>query len=121
MAIEHSSVAGGVYELVKLIEFDVNIAGDIFSLRIELQRSASNPKWFRAHLWREEMYRIQPTFPQDARGPVHEPSDEGILIDWSHYLDDDYRDFEASSPDKALRLILDSVRRALVRLTGREV
>jgi hypothetical protein len=121
MAIDHSSISSDVYELVRLVEFDVNIAGDVFGLRVELLHSLSDRNWFRAHFWRQEMYRIQPTFPQDASGPVHDPSDERLLIDWSHYLDNDYRDFEAASPDKALQLILDGVRQALVRLTGREI
>jgi hypothetical protein len=119
----HSSITSHMYEVIKVVEFDVDLDFDSFSLRIELLRSATTPDWFRVHVWRTELYRLQATFPQDKPSgqPLHEPSDENILVDWSHYLAHDYKQFQASNSEAALELVFDDIRRFLVRVTGKEV
>ncbi len=119
----HSSITSHMYEIIKVVEFDVDLDFDSFSLRIELLRSATIPDWFRVHVWRTELYRLQSAFPQDKQSgqPMHEPSDENILIDWSHHLAQNYEHFQASNPEKALELVLDDIRRFLVRVTGKDV
>jgi hypothetical protein len=119
----HSSITSHMHEVIKVVEFDVDLDFDSFSLRIELLQSAIAPDWFRVHVWRTEFYRLQATFPQDKQSgqPLHEPSDENILVDWSHYLAQDYKHFQASNPEAALELVLDDIRRFLVRITGKDV
>ena len=45
----HSSITSHIYVVIKVVEFDVDLDFDSFSLRIELLRSATAPDWFRAH------------------------------------------------------------------------
>ena len=115
MNISHPLVKSEIYELIKTIEFDVAIGEEGFSLRIELFRASSSPNEFRAHIWRREFFRIQSTFPQDAKThePVDPPSDEMIFVDDSHQLQGRYDHFHAESESAAIQLILEDVRRRL--------
>jgi hypothetical protein len=63
-------------------------------------------------MWRTEFFRIQSTFPQagSTGEPEHHPSDEVILVDWSHNLAGQYSDFEAENPDAALNAVLEDFR-----------
>lgn len=119
----HSSITSHMYEVIKVVEFDMDLDFDSFSLRIELLQSATAPDWFRVHVWRTELYRLQSTFPQDKQSgqPLHEPSDENILVDWSSCLSQDYKHFQANNPEAALELVLDDIQRFLVRVTGKDV
>jgi hypothetical protein len=107
-----------VFKLAEVREFDVVIGGDWFAMRLELFQSESSAHVFRARLWRTEMYRIQPTFPQDTRtgAPAHLPSDELILVDQSYYLGRSYADFEAKSKATALQLVMEDYQAFLARL-----
>jgi hypothetical protein len=71
--------------LVQIVEFDVVLGDDSFALRVELFQDKTRRRTFRANIWRNELYRIQSTFPQkpSTGQPEHQPSDEVILIDWS--------------------------------------
>ncbi len=107
-----------IYQLVKVVEFDVEMGDDQFAVRVELLESNAKGRHFRARIWRTEMYRIQSTFPQDEsmHRPAHLPSDETILVDHSMYLGRSYSDFEAESQDAALRSIMDDYQTFLGRV-----
>ncbi len=118
---KHPVALGKVtYELFKVVEFDVEIGDDQFTVRVELLQSNSDVRHFRARLWRTEMYRLQSTFPQDpsTNEPAHAPSDEIIWVDHSHYLGKSYSDFEADSQEAALRLIMEDYQTFLRRVAG---
>jgi len=78
---------------------------------------------FRANIWRDESFRIQSTFPQNPSTgrPAHDPSDEGVLIDWSTNLPANYSTFEAASPTAALNLVIKAIQSTLDRATGGKV
>jgi hypothetical protein len=118
--INHPNVIRQVYELEKIIEFDIELSDVRNTLRIELFRNLSEPRHFRAHIWGSEFFRIQSSFPRDrvTDQPAHEPSDEIVLVDYSHYLSGDYRDFEAESLESAAAMILDDCRRFLNHISG---
>jgi hypothetical protein len=120
LLIKHSTIKSSIYELIKTIEFDVEIGDDGFSLRLELFQSLEDSKTFRVHLWRTEFYRIQSTFPQESGTPKHEPSDELIWIDWSTQLQEDYNNFQAENAENAVQLVLDEIRKRLVHTTASE-
>ncbi len=111
-----------VYELVKVVESDVEIGDDRFPLRVELFQNTNDAHRFRARIWRTEMYRIQSTFPQDelTHEPVDRPSDETILVDHSLYLGRSYSEFEAESQEAALQLILKDYRMFLAHVAGKD-
>lgn len=110
MAFRHT------YELVKVLEIDVDIGNEQFSLRLELLQCTLESNCFRAHISRPEFCRIQSTFPQNQEGqPVHQPSDEVIFVNWSYYLSRDYTRFEALSPDDAIQLVLNDIEQVLIK------
>lgn len=116
--------AGQIFTLVNTVEFEIvwphGPDGDLdeFITRIELFQAKTNPKTFRAHIWRTESYRIQSTFPQDPSTgqPKDKPSDEEILVEWSANLLGDYRLFEAESAESAMDLVAKDVRGLVDRM-----
>ena len=112
--ITHPNITSPVYELVKVLEFNIDLQGiEIFPLRLEIFRSLEDNCRFRAHIWRTEFFRIQSTFPQEDGKPSHQTSDEEILVDFSHYLTVDYDDFRANSIEEAIELIIEDLKRFL--------
>lgn len=104
------------YELVKVLEVDVDIDNEQFPLRLKLLQCTSDSNYFRAYISRPEFYRIQSTFPQNQEGqPVHQPSDEVIFVDWSYYLSRDYTRFEALSLDDAIQSVLNDIEQVLIK------
>jgi hypothetical protein len=120
MLIKHPGIISPIYDLIKTIEFEIEIGDDQFSMRIELFRCVSEPNRFRARLGRFERFRIQSTFPQEpiTHQPAHSPSDEEILIDSRIWLTGNYDDFKANTPESAIQLILDDFKGFLVRTLG---
>lgn len=111
---------GSVFTLIKTVVFDVEIGDDSFALRVELFQDESDSGRFRVKMWRTEFFRIQSTFPQSASTgkPQDDPSDEFILVDWSHNLSRDYSDFRADNVDAALRVVLEDYQRWLRHTLG---
>ena len=117
ITIQHPSITSPLFELAKIIEFDVEVGGDHFSLRLELFQDISDAQRFRARIWRLELYRIQSTFPQNETDgqPSDHPSDESIFVDTGSWLSRRYEDFQAETPDRAIQIILNDLRNFLVR------
>jgi hypothetical protein len=120
ITIQHPSITSPLFELAKTVEFNLEVAEDHFSLRIELFQDISNAQRFRARIWRLEMYRIQSTFPQNETDgqPTDQPSDESIFVDTGAWLSQRYEDFRAETPDRAIQIILNDLRDFLVRTSG---
>jgi hypothetical protein len=92
---------------------------DIFSLRIELFRSLSDKNRFRYKAWRNEFFRVQSTFPQDAAGKaVHPPSDEMILSALSLPKFEVSREFHADDPKHAISTVIEDLGKALEHITS---
>lgn len=51
--------------------------GEHLHFRLEVLRDGEG---FVGRVWRTEFFRLQPTFPQNAGAPAHEPSDEQVLV-----------------------------------------
>src|SRR5262245_8392408 len=120
ITIQHPSITSPLFELVKTVEFNLGIAEDHLSLRLELFQDISDAQRFRARIWRLEMYRIQSTFPQNETDgqPADQPSDEYIFVDTSAWLSQRYEDFRAERPDNAIQFILNDLRDFLIRASG---
>jgi hypothetical protein len=120
ITIQHPSITSPLFELAKTVEFNLEVAEDHFSLRVELFQDISNAQRFRARIWRLEVYRIQSTFPQNETDgqPADQPSDESIFVDTSAWLSQCYEDFRAETPDRAIQIILNDLRDFLVRTSG---
>lgn len=73
-----------LFEVVKT--FDVrpiqfSLSGDSVEFRIEILRQCSSGGLYTARVWRKELYRIQPSFPQARGRPQHHASDEMIMVE----------------------------------------
>lgn len=117
----HPCVMGSTFELIRAVEFDIQLGDEGFSLRVELFRRTKKRRSFRARIWQTERFRIQSTFPSDPRTgqPAHEPSDELILVNWETNLPRDYAEFRANSADEAFQVVLDAITKFLDHVTGR--
>ncbi len=120
ITIQYPGLISPLFELVKTIEFDMEFAEGRFSLKLELFQDVSDTRRFRARIWRLEMYRIQPTFPQKEADsqPADDPSDETIFVDTTLWLAKNYEDFRAETPDSALQMILNDLQAFLARASG---
>lgn len=83
---------------------------DPINLRADLFRD-DGASIYRARLWEIEPYRIQSTFPQEAGTPLHEPSDEFLLVERAHLLFDDVSEFSAATDEEAVEIVLQSIQR----------
>ncbi len=117
--ISHPNIISSVYELLKVLEFDLDLGDDRFPLRLEIFRSLDDSCLFRARIWRTEFFRIQSSFPQEDGKPSHDPSDELILLDFSDYLAENYDDFRANSIEAAIDLIFEDLKHFLDKTSDR--
>ncbi|HEX2679733.1 MAG TPA: hypothetical protein VHQ03_00405 [Candidatus Dormibacteraeota bacterium] len=121
--LSRSRDVGILYELVKTVQLNVSLGDDSFALKVELFQEAADNHRFHADIWRNELFRIQSTFPQDPSSgrPLHNPSDEMILIDWSTNLVGDYSVFNAESAAAALDTVVQDIQNALDKATDGKV
>ena len=98
-----------LYDLVRSVQFKVQLGDTADDLRLEILRSRKKPFKYRAALWRLEFFRIQSTFPQDNGVPSHEPSDEFIWVDSTTILRKYDSPFSARSIAAAEKLVLAEV------------
>lgn len=123
MELIHRAITSPLFELIGTYELDISLTnpddGDQFSLRIELFRALTDPKLFRCKVWRNELFRIQSTFPQDTTGkPKHEPSDEMVLVSFSQAHFGSRETFRAASPKEALNQVIKGLGQLLEHITS---
>ncbi len=122
MKLTHPNITSSLFELVKTYEVDLALGNDTFSARIELFRSLSDPRLFRYRSWRDEPFKIRPSFPEDrVVKSEHGPSNEVILIELMlpRFGSDD--NFYADDSSDALSKILTDLNMSLVHMTGIEL
>jgi hypothetical protein len=111
--------ADSLYVLLKTAETDVAMGDDRFAVRVELFQNFHDTHQYRALVWRTELYRMQSSFPRDdANRPMHRPSDEQVLVDWSFYLEHRFNNFRAETSEDALQAVLADVRAAMHKARG---
>jgi len=122
LTIAHNSVTSPIFELVKVIEFDVQIGDDGYGIRVELLQEVLDGNRFRARLWRNEFFRIQSTFQhlENTGESTDRPSDEAIFVESDDWLSGKYVDFWAETPESALQTVLNDFRNFLVHTMGTE-
>ena len=98
-----------LYDLVDVTECVLTLPDDSFRVRVELFRSRVRPSLYRAGLWREELYRLQPTLPLKRGRPAHRGSDESLWVDWTAILRRCYDPFVSRSRKRAQEVVLRDV------------
>jgi hypothetical protein len=106
MQIVRSAITSPIYELSKVVEFDLHLGDESWPIRIEILRNTEVQGRFRCHIWQAEHFRIQSTFPSGEGGPLHYPSDELVWVRFSGPKLGDYDDFTAKDGDTALAIVI---------------
>lgn len=118
MKVKHSAVKSPIYEMLKVLELDLQLGDESWPIRFELFRNTEIKGRFRCRIWQAEYFRIQSTFPSSARGkPKHPSSDELILIKFDGPKLGDYDDFTAPNADAAMAVVLRDFERFLEHTT----
>src|SRR4051794_35762590 len=83
MKISHSTVKSAVFELVKVVELDIEL-GDrsehSWTTRIELFQDTEQLDRYRCRVWESEMFRLTPSFPRDEKNEPAHITDGTILV-----------------------------------------
>ncbi len=115
MKIIHSSIKSPVYELLKVLEVDLQLNDEFRSARFELFRNTENDGQFRCRILQAEPFRIQSVFAQTGNGSPQ--SGELIWVEFKGFQQP-YQNFEATDSEAALELVLADFRRFLEHTTG---
>jgi hypothetical protein len=107
-----------VFRVVRTSEFGLTLIEESLWARLEISQSTIKPSRYRARLYRQELFRIQSTFPQRDGEPADEPSDESIWVDWSEILRTFTSPFTSRSAMTAERAVLAEVRQWLSHSLG---
>jgi len=117
--IEHPSVKTNLLKLVGTYELDLDLGPDLcFPLRFELFRDTERRGWYRMHVWEQECFNIEPTFPVKGNGKRRRyKSSETLLLERATQLTGDYRCFEAKSETAALAKVAEDLKARLAHWT----
>jgi hypothetical protein len=74
------------------------------TLRIELYKAVRPKGSYEARVWREDFFRVQPTFPQQGGMPKHAPADKLLLVEENLFIG-----LQGSSVKKALAVVVKKV------------
>ncbi|HNU71232.1 MAG TPA: hypothetical protein PKL48_05910 [Thermodesulfobacteriota bacterium] len=123
MKLKHPCITSPFFKLIDTYEVDIHFElgddGEHFSLRIELFQSLEDKSVFRYRAWRDELFRIQSTFPRDSRNvPRHEPSDELILTAFSQVNFGSSVELNANTVQDALNEAIDHLGDMLENVSG---
>lgn len=121
MRIFHPAIRSSVYELAKVVELDVQIGDDSYSLRIELMRDTEDEHRFRCHVWELELFRLIPTFPMNASGQPEHISDDVLMVEREiahRRINYPREDIVAPNVDAALEVVMLDIERFLEHATS---
>jgi hypothetical protein len=121
MKIRHSAVTSPVYELVRVVETDIQFGDHAWTYRIELLRNTEDETRFRCHVWETEMFRLMPSFPRDDKDEPAHVSDDTLMVERPiprSQVEYPSEDIVALDADAALEIVLADLRRFLEHSTG---
>jgi len=119
MRIKHPSVRTNVFKLSGTYEFDLDLAPELqFPLRFEVFRDTTRRGRYRVHVWEQECFNIEPTFPTKRNGKRRRyQSTETLLLERATQLSDDYHYFAAKSEADALAKVIQDLKGRLAHWT----
>jgi hypothetical protein len=119
MKITHSAITSSIYELIKVIEVDIELGEDAWTARIELFQDTERKDFFRCNVWERELFRLIPSFPRDENNEPAHFTDDAILVKRPiAHSKLDYKGFVAPDQDTALKMIIDDLKYFLEYVTG---
>jgi hypothetical protein len=119
MRLKHSAITSSIYELVKVVEFNLTL-GETWPMRFEIFRDVERPGHFRCRIWQLEQHELQPTYPQDEKGrplPDH-LYDPMIAVDYTFPGTIDFDDIVATDADATVEAVVEDFKKYLEHVTG---
>ena len=111
---EHSALTSPFFRLAEVVEVDVLLGDDSWSWRMEVFQAVGREDLFRYRAWELELFRLQPTFPQDEAGDPLHLSDDALLVNRPLPLALTGSDsFTTGSVAEAVDVALEDLRRTL--------
>ena len=123
MKVSHPAVTSTVFEMVKVVELDLQLAEDAWSVRIEIMQDTEASDRFRCHVWEQETFRLTPTFPQNRQGRPCEISDDRLLVERGiahRRIAYPREDILAADANAALEVVLQDLQRFLRHACGED-
>lgn len=120
MKISHSAIKSSIFQLVKTVEVDIQLADHAWSLRIELFQDTDQANHFRCHAWESELFRLTPSFPRDENNLPAHITDGMLLVERGiahQKIDYPLEDIVAPNVEAALEVVLDDLKRFLEHAT----
>ena len=106
-------------KLVAIYECDLEFSSDwAFPLRLELFKDTERRGWFRAHVWEQESFNIQPTFQVGTKTKRRYQSTEQLLLERSTQLSGQYNYVKARSENHAIAKVVEDLKERLAHWTG---
>lgn len=106
MKIKHSAIISPIFELIKTIELDIQFRDESWTTRIEIFRDTEISKFYKCNVFKTELYRITPSFPQDTHNNPIDKTDINLYSKWFiPFSKIDYSYFQANSIDDAIQII----------------
>ena len=123
MKIIHRAITSSVFELVKTVEFDIQLSDeDSWTVRIEIFRDTEQQNLFRCHVWELELFRLVPSFPRTEKDEPAHITDDVIMVErgisHSEIASRLNKSFNASSVDAALQMVIEDFKKFLESTTG---
>ena len=119
MKIRHPSVKSSFLKLSATYELDLDLGPELcFPLRFEVCKDTERRGWFRIHVWEQETFNIEPTFPGKRKGKrLRYKSSETLLLERHTQLRGDYNYFKAVSEADALAKVVADLKERLAHWT----
>lgn len=116
--LTESSFDDSIYQLVKTVEFDIELDGASFPIRVELLQCLDVQKQFRTRTWVMKFSdrTCIANFSEDQL--FERSSDEGIFVDYSNCVSKDCSEFQADSQEVAIQLIVNNLKDFVSDFTG---
>ena len=123
MRVKHRAATSSIFELIKTVEVDIHLSDEsAWTTRIELLRDTERDNHYRCHVWELELFRLNPSFPRDEKDEPAHTTDDTIMVERgiprseiASILNEPY---EAPSPERALEMVVDDLRKFLEHATG---
>ncbi|MCF7707641.1 MAG: hypothetical protein K9N52_01925 [Verrucomicrobia bacterium] len=110
MKIDLPIIESDIFRLIETIEFDLTICNHFFPVRIELFQNTETPSQFRCRMWEREFCHMQDALiSHDEERPCRDEFDEEIMVERTWEISDEFEDFEAPNPEKALEIFISNV------------
>ena len=119
MKIRHPSVKTNLLKLAGTYELDLDLGPELcFPLRFEVFKDTERRGWFRIHVWEQETFNIEPTFPVKRKGKRQGyKSSETLLLERHTQLTGDYGCFKAPNEAAALAKVVADLKERLAHWT----